>query len=349
MGPIRGLVRLNSRRRLFIHLIAPASMLVLLFCAQIALVNANGAQKYYLRIVSPYGTTVGQGWYTANTYANASLTAGIVDQGNGTRRVFTNWSYNASGTNYAKSQPILMNCNKTAVAKWKTQYRTTFNQSGLDATASSMIVNVNSTGKSYSQIPYSLWVDYGAKIVYSYSNVSSSTTGKRFIIVNVTGPASPKTVSAPICVTGNYKTQFLLTVTTNPSFLSPQPTRNVSGEPQTTNSWWYDSNTTVLLTAQQVDNYTFSHWDIDGTSQGDAVNPISVLMIVAHNATANYQVISPPPPPPPPPPPRAVGGFSYSLARKGSASPLEVGTPLLMLLGIVLLVTRRKSKRPRAH
>jgi hypothetical protein len=44
-----------------------------------------------------------------------------------------------------------------------------------------------------------------------------------------------------------------------------------------------------------------------------------------------------------------VGGFSYSLARKGSASPLEVGAPLLMLLGIVLLVARRKSKQLRAR
>jgi len=174
--------------------------------------------------------------------------------------------------------------------------------------------------------------------------------GKRFILVNVTGPASPKTVVAPICVTGNYKTQFLLTVTTNPSDLNPQPTRSLPGEPMTTNSWWYDANTTVLLTAQQVDNYTFSHWDVDGTSQGDAVNPISGLMDVAHIATANYQFISPPPPPPPPPPPqRTVGGFSYSLARKGSASPLEVGAPLLMLLGIVLLVARRKSKQLRAR
>jgi hypothetical protein len=341
LGLIRGVGRLNSKRQRFLHLIVPASMLVLLLFAQTALVNANGVQKYYLRIVSPYGTTVGQGWYTANTYAYASLTVGIVDQGNGTRRVFAYWSYSASGTNYTKSRPILMNCNKTAVANWKTQYVATFKQKGLDSSASSMIVNVNSTGKLFFQLPYAFWVDSGAKIVYSYYNVSSSTVGKRFILVNVTGPTSPKTVWAPICVTGNYKTQYLLTVNTNPPDLSPQPTRSLPGEPQTTSSWWYDANTTVLLTARQVDNYTFSHWDIDGTSQGDAVNPISVLMNVAHNATANYQII--------PLPPKPVGGFSYSLAREGSASSYEVGPPLLMLLGIVLLAARRKSKRLPVH
>jgi len=148
-----------------------------------------------------------------------------------------------------------------ASCPWKTQYRATFKQIGLDSSASGMIVVGNSTGKSFSQLPYSFWVDCGANIVYSYYNVSSSTVGKRFMPVNVTGPLPPKIVVAPICVTGNYKTQYLLTVATNPSDLSPQPTRSLPGEPQTTSSWWYDANTTVLLIAQQVDNYTFSNWD----------------------------------------------------------------------------------------
>jgi hypothetical protein len=314
-------------------------MLVLLFFSQPVVVDANGVQKYYLRVISPYGITLGQGWYTVNANVTASLTVGIVDQGNGTRRVFAYWSCDASGTNYAKSQPILMNCNKTALAKWKTQYRTTFKQTGLDSSASGPVVNVNSTNISYSQLPYSFWVDCGTKVVYSYHNVSSSIMGKRFILVNVTGPSSPKTVTFPICVTGNYKTQYLLTVTTNPPNLTPQPTRSLLGDQQTNISWWYDANTTVVLTAQQVDNYTFSNWDVDGKSQGDAFNPIPVLMDAAHNATANYQAISPPPPS------KTVGGFSYSLARKGSASSLEVAAQLLILLGIVLLVARRKSKR----
>ncbi|UCE96939.1 MAG: hypothetical protein JSV51_04985, partial [Candidatus Bathyarchaeota archaeon] len=78
--------------------------------------------QYYLTITSPYGVKSGEGWYDNATNAYASLNTGIIDYGNGTRRIFTHWSGDASGTNYTSSNPILMDYNKTAVANWKTQY-----------------------------------------------------------------------------------------------------------------------------------------------------------------------------------------------------------------------------------
>jgi hypothetical protein len=77
-------------------------------------------------------------------------------------------------------------------------------------------------------------------------------------------------------------------VLTDPSGLSPQPTRNPLGEAGPANGWWYDTATSVQLTAQTVTGFTFSYWDIDSVSQGTGVNPISVEMSASHTVAAHY-------------------------------------------------------------
>ena len=169
--------------------------------------TVNYQLQYYLTVTSPYGIVGGQGWYDSGATAYATLNTDIVDHGNKTRRVFISWSGDASGTNYAQSNPITMSGPKTAVANWKTQY--------------------------------------------------------------------------------------LLTVQTNPAGLSPQPTRNPAGEAGPANSWWYDASINVTLTAQPVTDYTFNYWDVDGASKGTGVNPINVTMNTYHTATAYYTQIGP--------------------------------------------------------
>jgi len=320
--------------------------------------------QHYLSVISPYDTPSGEGWYYNGTKAFASLANDVIDYGNGTRAIFTHWSGDASGTNHSKSEPIYMDQNKTAIANWKIQHLATFTQTNLDSSASSTVVTVNGINKTFSELLYAIWIDSNAVISYSYSNVSSSTTGKRFTLTSITGPTSPITVTNPVTITGNYKTQYYLTVTspygsptptsrwfdtgtsvtasiitpwvgptgtrylctgwtgtgsvptsgtlstinfainqpssitwnwktqylltvfTDPAGLNPQPTRNPSGEPG--DSWWYEASADVTLTAQSVINYTFSNWDIDGTSKGSGVNPITINMNTPHTATAHY-------------------------------------------------------------
>jgi hypothetical protein len=320
--------------------------------------------QHYLSVISPYDTPSGEGWYYNGTKAFTSLANDIIDYGNGTRAIFTHWSGDASGTNHSKSEPIYMDQNKTAIANWKIQHLATFSQTNLDSSASSTVVTANGINKTFSELPYAIWVDSNAVISYSYSNVSSSTTGKRFTLTSITGPTSPITVTNPVTITGNYKTQYYLTVTspygsptptsrwfdtgtsltasiitpwagptgirylctgwtgtgsvptsgtlstinfainqpssitwnwktqylltvlTDPAGLNPQPTRNPSGEPG--DSWWYEASTDVTLIAQSVINYTFSNWDIDGTSKGSGVNPVTINMNTPHTATAHY-------------------------------------------------------------
>jgi hypothetical protein len=304
-----------------------------------------------LTVTSPYGTVGGQGWYDSGATAYATLNIGVVDHGNGTRRVFTNWDRNASGTDYAQSDPIVMNGPKTAVANWKTQYKlvvrtnglgtrttnvyngatilgtatdatpftgwfdqnaliqldidspvygsptrsvftqwtgdatgssrpvsvtmslpkditanykiqyeVTFTHTGLDSSATGTVVTVNGVPKTFSELPYRIWVDHSTVITYSYSNVSSTTTGKRFILTSVTGPTSPTTVTSPVTITGNYKTQYQITITGSPSGASGgkfKVTYTQCGTTYTsvqkTTPWaeWIDASTTVTVSEPQ--------------------------------------------------------------------------------------------------
>ncbi len=99
----------------------------------------------------------------------------------------------------------------TVNGNYKVQYQATFGQTGLDSTASGTVVTINGTAKTYSQLPNDTWVDSGDVITYSYNDVSSSTTGKRFNITGVSGPASPITVTGQVTVTANYQTQYRVT------------------------------------------------------------------------------------------------------------------------------------------
>ena len=334
---------------------------------------ANWKTQYYLTVASVFGTTGGEGWYDIGSTAYATLDAGVINYGNGTCRVFTSWSGDTSGTNYAQSNPITINGPKTANANWKTQYlltvrtnglgtkttnvyngtnilgtatdatpftgwfdqgtaiqlnidspisgsptqyvftqwtgdasgsgrpvsvtmnapkdiranyktqhEVTFTHTGLDSSATGTVVTVDGGPKKYGDLPYNFWVDNGTVIAYSYSNVSSTTPGKRFILTGVTGPTSPITVTGPVTVTGNYKTQYYLTVRTNPLGLV-----TISGE------GWYNASKSVSLSAPSVSGYTFLNWNVDGASQGSGVSSITVNMNAPHTATAHYAIIPP--------------------------------------------------------
>jgi hypothetical protein len=82
-------------------------------------------------------------------------------------------------------------------------------------------------------------------------------------------------------ITANYKTQYYLTVNTDPSGLTPQP--EISPP-----ELWYDNGTLVTCTAQAVSGYTFDHWTVDETNQGQGINPIAIFMNEPHTAVAYY-------------------------------------------------------------
>lgn len=88
--------------------------------------NGNWKTQYYLTVNSLYGVASGAGWYDSGSTVYTRLNVGITSGGAGTRCLFTSWGGDASGTNYAGSNPITMNAQKTATANWKTQHQLSF-------------------------------------------------------------------------------------------------------------------------------------------------------------------------------------------------------------------------------
>ncbi len=127
-------------------------------------------------------------------------------------------------------------------------------------------------------------------------------TGTRYVCTGWTGTGSVPssgsgtsvsfTLNEASTVTWNWKTQYLLTVLTNPSGLTPAPSRNPLGEAGPANSWWYDASVSVTLTAQNVAGYTFDKWKVDDTFRSPGENPITVSMNAPHTATAYYVEVS---------------------------------------------------------
>ena len=98
----------------------------------------------------------------------------------------------------------------TVAGNYVTQYQVTFAQTGLDSSANGTVVTVNGSAKVYTNLPYTLWVDCGGSVTYSYnSTVSSLSGGKQFRLNTVSGHSSPFIVSGPMTVTGNYIAQYL--------------------------------------------------------------------------------------------------------------------------------------------
>ncbi len=142
------------------------------------------------------------------------------------------------------------------------------------------------------------WFDSGSEVFASVSSPVIGESGTRYVCTGWTGtgsaPASGSgtmttfTITEGSRIVWNWKTQFLLTVTTDPLGLGSQPSKTPAGETVSADSWWYETATNVTLTAGIVADFTFDVWSVDGVPEVHGVNPVLVVMNAAHNATAYY-------------------------------------------------------------
>jgi PKD repeat protein len=212
--------------------------------------TAHYRLEYYLTVLSPFGTVGGEGWYPSGSTAYATLNTGIVDHGNGTRRMFTNWSGDASGDNYAQSNLITMNGPKTAVANWKTQYYLT----------------VRTDPPAITTIPGEGWYDQSQSVQLIAPTVSGYTfqywdvdgvsqgTGVTTITVAMNAPHTATAHYTPQVATYKLKIETTTGGTTNP----------------TPGTYTYAAGTQVQVTAIPSNGYIFDHWELNGTNVGTA-------------------------------------------------------------------------------
>jgi hypothetical protein len=164
--------------------------------------------QYMIQIVSPYGTPEGSGWHDAGSVVQFSIQPQI-DYSNRTRRIFTGWTGDYSGTStvFTLTADKPMNLS----AEWTTQYEITFKVSGLP-NSTYVTLNVNNVSQriAVSQ-PYSAWYDEGQTL-----NPNTNQTVMSFFRFanwrNSTGSvvAKPMTVIGPEDYTAFYSVGFPL-------------------------------------------------------------------------------------------------------------------------------------------
>jgi hypothetical protein len=269
--------------------------------------TANWKTQYYLTLdTNPPGVASpsGSGWYDAGTNATVSTTAFVDIEPGSSRYRFNGWTttnMTEIADPFRSPTSVLMDEAKTVTANYAVQYLVTFNQSGVGSDFTGTVVTVDTRDYNVTSLPANATFWWDKDSVHSFAFQSPLTVNpntKQYVWTSTNGLTTLQsgsiTVSASGSVTGNYNTQYVLTVLTNPLGLSPQSSRNPLGQAGPANGWWYDASTSVTLTAQSVPGYTFNYWDVDGTSQGSGVNPIIVNMNGPHTAKANYTG-SPPP------------------------------------------------------
>jgi hypothetical protein len=261
-------------------------------------VIGNYKTQYYLALITnPSGVTTpsGEGWYYSGSYASISTTAYVPIDSTSKYR-FNGWSTTDMSeiTNPTMSPTtVYMDKGKTVTALYATQYQVTFSQSGVGSDFTGTVMTID--GVDYDRSGQSFWWDKDSTHSFSFASPLVVTGNvKRYVWTSTTGLSTVQsgtiTISGVGSVIGNYKTQYLLTVLTDPSGLTPQPSRNPTGDAESSSSWWYDNGVSVTLTAQTVSGYNFNYWDVDGTAKSSGLNPISVTMSVQHTAKAYYKV-----------------------------------------------------------
>jgi len=159
-------------------------------------VTVNGDAKNFS--ILPNST-----WFDSGSFFIYSYNSPVSSSTGGKRFKFNNVT--------GPSSPITVGGVTNVTGNYKMQYLITFNQTRLNSNTTSTVVTVNGTAKTYANLPDNEWFDSGSFVPYSYNNVVlSSVTGEQFKLVNVTGLASPISVTGPSTVTGNYKTQYLI-------------------------------------------------------------------------------------------------------------------------------------------
>jgi len=174
----------------------PSSSLTTVAMDNYYTVQANWQEQYHLRVNSAYGMPTGQDWYDSGTQATFRVPS-PVDHGNGTRRVFIQWTGDSNAT--TANATINMGSPHNVTANWKTQYYFTV---GADPSG---ITTVSGDG----------WYDNGTVAATGTAKLSISDVGLRYVFVtwvvdgsNVSGNPIRVTMDSPYTAIARYKTVY---------------------------------------------------------------------------------------------------------------------------------------------
>jgi M6 family metalloprotease-like protein len=150
--------------------------------------------QYLIQVTTQYGSPSGSGWYDAGSLATISIQPQL-DYGNGTRRLFTGWTGDHSGTE--TNFTLTASNPRSVTAEWTTQYQITFKVSGIPNSTIITLKVDNATHQISVNQPYSTWYDRGKTL-----NPTANQTATTFFQFQSWRNSTSSTVAIPITVTG---------------------------------------------------------------------------------------------------------------------------------------------------
>jgi hypothetical protein len=227
--------------------------------------------EYLLSVASDHGATSGQGWYSEGTVAYAGVNAGIIPGEPETQYVFTQWSGDATGYDYASSDGITMNAPKTAFAIWKTQYMLTVT-SDQGTPSGDGWKDAGTTAAAHLDAG-SMPAGPGSQYVFTYWSGDASGTNY--------AASDDITMDGPKTAVANWKTQHMLTVTSD------------HGTPS--GGGWKDAGTTAtahldggVVPGEEGIQYVFTEWGGDAFGS-DYASSYDITMDGPKTAVASWK------------------------------------------------------------
>ena len=167
-----------------------------------------------------------------------------------------------------------------------------FAQTGVSTDFTGTVLTVDGTDYDVTELPVTITKEVGEDIDFQYYSPLGVDAGKQYVWTTTTGlsTAQSGTITVPSdggSVTGNYKTQYYLTLDSSPADVGTQ-----------TGEGWYDEGEDAdISTDEFVDivpgesRYRFDGWTTDDMDEIDdaSATSASVLMDKAKTVTANYQ------------------------------------------------------------
>ena len=229
--------------------------------------------QYLLTVKTAYSSAVGGGWYNSGSVAPVSLKDSEVDEGQGTRLIFTGWSGDASGSNLTAN--IFMDSAKVAIASWRTQF----------------LLTINSDPPSVENFQGGGWYDSSAQATFSAPTAIQSNEDSRLSFGAWTGDYSGSSstgtvvMDRPKVVTAHYVAQYLVKVEYEP--------QSITSNYNETRAGWYDAGSSVqlgpaptLIMISSMERLKFVDWVDNGLSSQNV--SISILIDKPHRIVLTY-------------------------------------------------------------
>jgi hypothetical protein len=168
---------------------------------------------------------------------------------------------------------------------WQSIYPTKFQQTGVGSDFTGNMLNVDGSTYTVGQLPASFQWSPGSTHDFSWLSPLTVSNEKQYVWHSTSSLTTDKSGTFTVTtgnnsITAHYRTQYYLRLQTS------------SGGSITKSSGWYDSSSTVTISALPYIGHKFSHWTAAGNfSVADATNQNTTLTVNGPgNVTANFAI-----------------------------------------------------------